>query len=169
MVWSSPDKIGRDFERRPVASAIKWAIIAIIVILGLVALVWGITTGWSYWQGRGDLVRQHNSSDNFISAQGQFTQENQDYQNFLRVNIPAAKRSLDQFNQAHPTIPGDLSGISLANQQQTLQDNLQGVEAGCAQVAGDYNAQTQNYLSRDFRNANLPPSLDAGACTPNGN
>lgn len=168
MVWSSPEKLERDLKARPVSNIIKWLIIAVLVVAGLTFLVIGIATGWSYWGGKAALVREKNSSDNFVSAQGQFTQENQDYGNYLHVTIPTAKKALDQFNKAHPTIPGDLSGLSLSNQQETLSDNLAGLVASCARVAGDYNAQTQDYLSADFRNHDLPVSLDAASCTAAG-
>ena len=42
--------------------------------------------------------------------------------------------------------------------------NLTGARTYCASVVADYNALSRKYTAAEFKAADLPASLDAGAC-----
>lgn len=123
-----------------------WAIIITIVIaLGGVAW-WAISVATADIKGEGDKIIEQQSAENFIRAQAFFEDTYADYEATL-VKIEIAREAL-------AADPGN----------QTLTTNLTGVQNHCTNVVADYNAESNKYLSEDFKAADLPESLDPRAC-----
>jgi hypothetical protein len=167
MVWRSSDGWGRDLERKPVATAIKAAVIVILVAFALTALVGGVATNFSYWWGQNGATRDKNSTSNFESAQVQF---HRDYNAVAtdRVKIQQAQADLGAWQQAHPNYQGNGTPFDpLAEQESEKQGVVTGLRLGCLNEVTDYDTASQAYLSADWKDAGLPASLDpATACDP---
>lgn len=167
MAYKSSEGWSSDLESKPGITIFKAAVLVTIGIVIIVALVWGLRTGGSYWWGRGGAIQDKNSSANFEQAQALF---HRDYTAVQadRVKIQAAQRDLDAWNAAHPGYQGNGTPFDpLAQQQANKQATLTGLQQGCLGEVSDYDTAAQAYLTRDFRDTGLPASLDVTtACDP---
>jgi hypothetical protein len=163
-LWRSADGWASDFQRKPgitVFKAVFW-----IVLLGVFVVVVLWTTGvvTAPWKGKGDAYIQKNSADNWVAAQRTFHQENNDYTADL-VKIRDAKTALTQFEAGAKPHPNSIAAFQWQQQDTNLRTTLTGLEQGCEQVAANYATDAQSYLTESFRDAGLPATLDAAACS----
>jgi len=154
----------KDLERRPFWTVTKAVVAVILTVLVLIALVFGITTGFSYWWGQGNAVQQKNSTQNFLAAQQEFHLD----QNAVTLDvqkIATDKANLAQFQQAHPDWSGNGTPYDPdAQQYGNLQVTLQGDQRDCLNHIQDYDTAAQSFLTEDWRGADLPPTLDPKQC-----
>lgn len=120
--------------------------IFLLIVLGFLAsgLALGFGTVLAPIFGRAHAYQKQQSGDNRIFAQQQFHDLNQDYL--------ATVRKIPRYKEQAKT--GDTAAVT----------NLQGLQSHCDDVVGEYNAAALKYLSKDFRDNNLPPTLDSSAC-----
>lgn len=121
-----------------------WIIATIVMIMVISAALFGFGVVTAPWVGRGNAYKQQQSSNNRVFAQQQFEDLNQDYLATVR-KIPRYKTQ---------AATGDTAAAT----------NLQGLQSHCDDVVGEYNAAALKYLTKDFRDVNLPPTLDGSAC-----
>ena len=118
------------------------SLVALAVIGGIIWLIFGLNTATSDIRGRGGAIQNKNSAVNRVAAQQQFETDWQD--------ILAADRRIDVLYQVLQGDPKD----------PVAQTNYSGAVLICQQNVADYNALAQQYLSKDFRPANLPETID---------
>lgn len=127
----------------------RWTIVLLVSVLVLSAvaaiLIWGFKVGTSDIKGRGDAVRQHNSATNRIFAQQHFEDLHQGVQRDV-ANVSAARAAVK------------------VDPSQVNKTNVVGAIQVCNADVADYNASARKYLERDFRAADLPPSIDNAVC-----
>lgn len=163
MVWRSSEGWSGDVEKKPVATIIKAVVIATLVIVGLTALIWGLATGFSYWKGKGDAYQEKNSAQNWVAAQRAFHQESNDYTADL-AKISGAAKALAAF-EAKPHPDADtLSGYQWQQEDTNLTGTVTGLVASCHNLVSSYNTDAESYLTSQFRDADLPATLDDSAC-----
>lgn len=163
-LWSSADGWAEDFEDRPLitgAKALLW--VAAIGVLVLAAL-WGFGVVTAPWKGKGDAYIQKNSAANWVAAQRTFHQEDNDYTTDL-VKIGDAKATLAQFEAGAKPDPNSIAAFQWQQQDTNLRTDLAGLKLACEQVAANYATDAQSYLTESFRDAGLPATLDAAACS----
>jgi nitrogen fixation-related uncharacterized protein len=121
-----------------------WIIACIVMILVISAVLFGLGVVTAPWAGKGRAYQQQQSSNNRIFAQQQFQ---------------------DLYNDYQATVAKIPTYIQLAKSGDTAATtNLAGLTSHCADVVGQYNAASGKYLTKDFRDANLPDQLDYNAC-----
>lgn len=157
----------KGFDKRPVRTGLRLTLAIVGCVLLVGAIVWGVTVVVSGIKGQGDSIITKNSSDNFISAQAGFVRDSQEFQTDL-VKIKDAKKTLDSFEAAHPSMGNGGLYDPNAEQDQNLRTTLTGLTQTCQSTAADYNTRSGSYLSQDFKNANLPGTLDAAQCSSAG-
>ncbi|GAC1369340.1 MAG: hypothetical protein NVSMB39_1060 [Candidatus Saccharimonadales bacterium] len=149
------------FERHPFLSATIW-VIGIIVVVGLIGGgIWAFNVFFSPAKGAGDAYAQKNSAQNWTNAQAQF---NQDYQAVLAFDsqIADAQANLAQFEKAHPQLGNGTPYDPVAEQDANLRRTVTGLTQQCQNTVAAYNTRANSYLSKDFRDANLPAQIPAG-------
>lgn len=129
-------------EARWMGGITKWGIFAVLLVVGLGALVWALTVGTAETKGKGDAFRDKQSGTNRVQAQEEFEDR---YQEIL-----AADRRIDTLAQAAKADPSS----SVAKQ------NLTGAVTYCQTIVGEYNAEARKYSKGDFRAADLPSEID---------
>lgn len=120
----------------------KVVLIAIAGVLALSALFWGISVAVSGPKGQGDAYKEKNSSKNWVQAQHDF---NQKYQGIIALD-----KNIDQSYKALQRDPKDTR----------RQIEYDGNVRNCNTAVADYNTLALSYLSKDFRDANLPYQID---------
>lgn len=146
------DRYDRDRQdvRHYTILGMKWtvAVTAFVVVLCLAvgALLWALSVGTSDIKGRGDAVKQRNSAPNRIFAQQHFEDLKAAIDRDV-ANIRVAQKSL-----------------ALNENDAARQANVTGAQQICNGDVTDYNASARKYLERDFRAADLPPSIDLATC-----
>lgn len=150
------DEIERWTPRRVKA----WvAIIVLVCVFGGIA-VWGFTVVTSNAKGAGDAVIQKNSALNRTQAQAQFNSGFQSIKS-LDQKLSDAQAQLDAFNKSHPNVGNGTPYDPTAEQQANLQRSVTGLQQQCHNAVADYNASTRTYTLEDFRDTDLPKSIDA--------
>lgn len=161
-------KLSADFHAdtgyhfRPIA----WgcATLAGIAVLALAGWgIWGLGVATSGVHGRGEQIKQVNSSVNRTQWYHHFFDLKTAY-NTQVAAVGLARKQLDQFNKDNP--PGTADPIGqIAQLRAQDQTNLTGVQQQCVNSANAYNNDTQKTLvGAQFKAAGLPDTLDANAC-----
>lgn len=163
-LWRSADGWVSDFEDKPLITVFK--VVFWLVVLGVLVtvLLWGTGVVTAPWKGQGDAYIQKNSADNWVAAQRTFHQENNDYTADL-VKISDAKAARARFEAGPKPDPNTISGFQWQQQDSNLNTDLSGLRLACQQVAANYTTDAQSYLTESFRDAGLPATLDAAACS----
>ncbi len=163
-LWRSADGWAEDFEHKPLITGFK--VVLWVVVLGILvtALLWGTGVVTAPWKGKGDAYIQKNSADNWVAAQRTFHQEDNDYTADLG-KIRDAKAALATFETGAKPDPNSIAAFQWQQQDTNLRTDLTGLEQGCQQVAANYATDAQSYLTESFRDAGLPATLDAAACS----
>jgi hypothetical protein len=118
-------------------------ITAIIVFIGLVSIgLWAFSVGTSDVKGKGDAYKQKNSANNRIAAQERFHD--------LYNDVIRADKAIDPMKAQLDRSPNSV--IS--------QTNYTGAITYCQTAVADYNAATEKYTQRDFRDSDLPFKID---------
>ena len=118
-------------------------IIGVLVFFLLIGVVWwGFTVAASDPKGRGDAIKEKNSSTNRIAAQQRFEDLYADIR-ATDAKLAPAKAALDQ----NPS-------------SQVRQTDFTGLTNYCLDAVGDYNAEARKYLSSQFRAIDLPSQID---------
>jgi hypothetical protein len=156
----SVDEWADRFIEKPVSTTVKVGSILIMIGFIFTAAIWGLQTNFSYWWGQGGAIQQKNSTQNFVAAQAQFLRDlaliHADQQ-----NMRTTQRMIDQFNTAHPNYEGNGSPYDpLAQQLNNYETTLAGQQQGCQATVADYDTAARAYLTADWRDANLPETLD---------
>lgn len=121
-----------------------WASLFIVMVLLITTALWGLGIVTAPWTGRGNAYKQQQGSTNRVFAQQQFHDLYQDYQATV-AKIPRYRKAA-------------VTGDTAAN------INYTGLLSHCSDVVGQYNAASSKYLTKDFKDADLPYSLPQGAC-----
>lgn len=142
-----------DYGRQDRREARRWFglgvagwVAALVVALLLAGGLWALRVGTSGIKGQGDALIEHNSAENWVSAQARFEGL---YQEFDSTLVKIANLAPQ---------------VAASPDDKTLTTQLNGLRSHCATVAADYNADARSYLSQDFRSADLPDELDATDC-----
>ena len=122
--------------------AVVVGFIVIIILIGTL-LAWGFGIVTAPWQGKGSAYKQQQSGTNRVFAQQLFHELYNDYQATV-AKIPIYKEQASTSYQA--------------------QTNLTGLESHCNDVVAQYNAASNKYLTKDFKDANLPVALSYESC-----
>lgn len=127
----------------------RWIVVLVITALVLSAVisiaVWGFKVGTSDVKGRGDAVKQRNSATNRVFAQQHFED--------LKAAIDKDTANIRAARAAAKAEPSAVN-----------ESNVTGATQICNADVADYNASARKYLERDFRAADLPPSIDLAVC-----
>lgn len=160
----SSEEWGEDFENKPVKTTFKVIGIIFGVIVVLSVAVWAIGVAFSWWGGEGDAYQQKNSAQNWITAQKQFHQDQNDVI-ADQAKIIQAKNNLAQWKAANPAPSGDpIAYEQWSKQESQYQVALTGPQQSCLNSVSDYNTNAQSYLTQDWRDASLPESLPTSDC-----
>lgn len=120
---------------------------SVLALVALVVLIGGgflLKVALSGPVGRGNAHITKNDSTNRIGQNSVFFDLKTDYdQTVNKIPIYAAQ-------------------AKTGNPQ--AQTNLTGLQSHCLDVVGQYEAASGKYISKDFKDAGLPESLDAEAC-----
>lgn len=119
----------------------------ILVLILIVVGIFAATVGLSGIVGKGKGHITKNDSTNRIDQNSQFFD--------LKADYDATVAKVEIYKKAAAANPSD----------QQAQIDLTGVESHCLTVANDYKAQSGKYISKDFKDAGLPDSLDPAACS----
>ena len=118
-------------------------VVGFLVFIAVVSIAWwAFTVAASDPKGRGDAIKEKNSSTNRIAAQQRFEDLYADIQ-ATDAKLGPAKLALD----ANPD-------------SQIKQTEFTGLSNYCLDVVGDYNAEARKYLAKDFRAFDLPAQID---------
>lgn len=125
-----------------------WLLVIILGVIGVItsAIFWGIGVATSGVKGQGDAIKINNSAENWTAKQAFFEDK---YQAAITAD---AKIAL--FQKAVDANPKD----------RTAQDNLTGITSQCMNYVAEYNAESNKFLSQDWKSADLPTKL---GLTPN--
>lgn len=140
--------------------------VVMFVLLILVGL-WGLGVLTSPVRGAGDAYAQKNSAGNWVYAQKQFQSEAKTFDT-RKVQITDANRALVAW-RAGPHPADGMAVYTDAEHGRNLETTLTGLTTGCQNIAAEYNTDSHAYLSRQFKDADLPERLDPNACTSQGN
>ena len=160
--FRSDFKEAMGFDWRPWRWASKGlGIVVLIMIVGglLSAAVWGIGVATSNTRGRGEAVKIKNDATNRVQAQAQFHVKF-DAIKALDQKLTDAQVNLDAFNKAHPGMGNATPYDPTAEEQANLQRDLTGAQQQCRNAVADYNASTETFTLRDFRDSDLPFKID---------
>lgn len=116
-------------------------VVAVLFVMALGALVWGIQVATSPAKGAGDAFQTKNSGTNRIAAQERFED--------LYQEILASDKRIDVAADAYKR-----------NKSGSNEVNLTGAITYCQSVVADYNAEARKYTSEQFRAADLPASIN---------
>jgi len=161
--WYDSDDPGR-VVRGATIFGIGWMtfVIVVVSILGVAGSV--VALEWNSWfsgtKGKLEANIQKNSALNRIEAQAQFHDGYEAVRN-LDQKLTDAQTQLDAFNKAHPNVGNGTPFDPLFETQNNLQRNVTGAQQQCHNAVADYNASTEKYLLRDFRDADLPYKMQA--------
>lgn len=141
-----------EFEARPFWTSFKWALLATLGVVAIIAIVWVLSVAGSGVQGEGNKHRIKNDATNQIQQSEGFEEDYQDFKAFpakIKVAKSAADAALKTTDTTDDTIrAADLTGITQA----------------CIDLAHDYNARARKYTAKDFRASDLPDHLDDTEC-----
>ncbi len=128
-----------------------------IIVLGyaIAAIGWGVGVGTSGIFGRGEAAKQKNDATNRIQAQAQFHTNFESIRS-LDQRLSDAKKALDDWNKQHQSVGNGSAYDPQAEQQANLERNVTGLQQQCRIAVADYDASTETYTLRDFRDADLP-------------
>lgn len=115
----------------------RWIVAIIAFILLIIAVIWVITVLLAPVKGEGEKRIIKHDANNMIAAQERFEDLYQD--------ILATDRKITVAKEAE----GD-----------TAADNLQGLQAYCLSIVGEYNAAARKYTKGDFKSVDLPDKID---------
>lgn len=153
-----------DLEDKPVKTIFKWIGIIFGICVVLTVAVWGIGVGLSWWGGQGDAYQQKNSAQNWVSAQKEFHQDQNDVTSD-QANIATAKKTLSDWQKANPAPTNDPIAYTQWSQQETnYQTAVTGPQQACRNSVQDYNTASESYLTEDWKDAGLPITLDTSLC-----
>jgi cation transport regulator ChaB len=149
---SNPDKVARSAAYR----VVMWCVVALLVCGVLSAVAWGVDVAISGVRGQGNAHIQKNQADNFIAAQTQFHQDFESIRT-LDQRLTAAQKAVVAWDAVHPGYAGNGTPYDpLGDERRGLAQTATGLQQQCQIAVGKYDASTESYLSRDFRDANLP-------------
>jgi cytoskeletal protein RodZ len=133
-------------DRREAAESAGYLLIGAVVLVVIAfiigALVWALGVFSSGTKGRGDVIKQNNSSTNQIQAQAEFNKLWGDIQSY-HADITASAAALAKN-------PGDAYQQSVLTAQQQI----------CRSAVQEYNADTVNTTMREWRPAADPAAVD---------
>lgn len=110
----------------------------------------------------------HPRQPDWVAAQRAFHQESNDYTADL-AKITAATKAAATFEaKPHPDADS-ITGFQWQQEDTNLQSNVQGLIASCHNLVAAYNTDAESYLTQQFRDADLPSTLDDTACDTAGN
>lgn len=141
---------------------LKFLIIVILIIAAVGLAIWGISVVAAPFFGAAEAHRQVNSATNQIGKNDHFFQLDKDIHSQAQ-SAQIAQAQLDAFNKTNP--PSGTEGFQISEQRTNLQNQVLGPQQLCLQNVKEYNNDAVNFTSAAFRDANLPASFDAGACT----
>lgn len=123
-----------------------WKAVGITVLaVVVVVVIWWVTYGakvfTSEFTGQGDAIIQRNSAENWVKAQADFED--------LYADIESQDRSITLLAETVEKDPSEFN-----------QRNYDGARLICMETVGDYNAKARQFLSQDFRSADLPYEID---------
>lgn len=121
---------------------IGWWVVIVLVTLALVAGIWGLQVATSGVKGQGDAQIQKASAKNWTEAQADFHK--------YYEGVKADDRKINQAAADLKANPND----------QVAKTNLTGLKNHCQDLVATYNTKAQSYLSKDFRDAGLPESIN---------
>jgi len=155
----------RSLDRRPLSTGFGLLILAVLAGFAVIALGWGLATGFSYWWGQGDAYRQKNSASNWVAAQVAFHREANDVTAFTQ-KIAQARQDLADFDKLHPNLTSEdgLMGMQDVQARQSLVTNVTGLRQQCLNTVNQYNTDSRGYLTEDWKDADLPERLETSAC-----
>jgi hypothetical protein len=159
-LWRSAE----DFEHKPLITGAKVLFWITLIVVVLLAALWGTGVLTAPWKGKGDAYVKQQSADNWVAAQRTFHQQNNDFTADLG-KIKGARQELSQFEGGAKPDPNSISGFQWQQQDTNLRTTLTGLTQNCQQLAADYDTNAQSYLTKEFRDAGLPDTLDAAACS----
>lgn len=159
---------GDRLEDHPVKTGWQLAFLTVggIVLIGVIvmAALWGFGVVTAPWVGKGDAYQQKNSAQNWVSAQKEFHQDQNDVTSD-QANIAAAKKSLSDWQKANPAPSNDPIAYTQWSQQETnYQTAIVGPQQACRNSVQDYNTASESYLTEDWKDAGLPTTLDTSLC-----
>lgn len=140
----NPTRVATGFAWR---SGIGITLIVVFVLL-LSGGVWWLKVATSGVKGKGDVTITNNSGVNRINSQAYFEDLNGDIVSYT-VRLGGALRDL----KAHP---GD----------QFYETNYTGLWNTCVSAVADYNAASAKTTFKDWKTADLPPSIDVNTACP---
>ncbi len=108
-------------------------------------------------RGRGDAHIQKEGASNRIAAQAVFVNDLTSIVKFNQQYIDALK-AVEDWDKANAGKQDNAIG-TLANQRQNLVDTANGIRQQCQNVIADYNRAGASYLSRDFKDEELPDRI----------
>lgn len=132
----------RRIQRGLFGSIVLWTLGIVAVILAAGALVWSLNVGTSEVRGEGDALREKNSAENWVNAQREFNIRHQD--------ILSTDRKITDAKAAWDAAPQDA----------VLRTNYNGLVNYCNDAVAAYNALSRSYLAEDFRDADLPATIN---------
>ena len=151
-------------DRELVRTGRRWAIWTIVAVVAASILIpigiWGFNVATSNTKGQGDAAIIKNSATNRIEAQAQYHANFESIRS-LDQRLTDAGATLAAFNKQHPLVGNGTAYDPLIEQQTNLQTTVTGLQQQCRRVVGEYNASTEQYTARDFRDADLPYKIVA--------
>ncbi|GAC1610332.1 MAG: hypothetical protein NVS3B26_16510 [Mycobacteriales bacterium] len=125
-------------------SEIGVTVLAVVLLMLFIGGGFVLKTILAPATGRANAYQQQQSATNRIGQNSLFYDLKTDY------NATVAK--LPTYSAAAKT--GDPAATT----------NLTGLQSHCADIVGQYASAAGKYLAKDFRDANLPESLDGSVC-----
>lgn len=130
-----------------------WKTIGVILFVVLVAVAaWWFAYGAKVLSsetiGKGDAIIEKNSAENWLKAQAKFED--------LYAAIEAQDSMIAVLDEAYDADPSPFNKA-----------NYDGARLTCLSLIGDYNSDARNYLSAEFRSADLPARIDTNMPSTN--
>lgn len=132
--------------KKDVAKGIGGGTVVLIVILVIGALisggVWLYGVATSGIKGQGDAVKINNSAENWTSKQAFF------HEKYEAVKV--ADQKIGMYSKTAAANPSD----------RTAATNLEGMTSQCLNYVAEYNAESSKVLSRDWKDPELPTTIN---------
>ena len=115
----------------------------VVAVVAVVVVLWGAGVLWAGPKGAGDAHKTNESGTNRIAKQEMFEQ--------LYADIQVADQRVNTFFLALHASGGE---------SYTAKVEYTGAVNACNQLVGNYNAEARKYTAADWRDNNLPESID---------
>lgn len=151
------------FEDNPGRTSLQVYVVILIVLLisvwAISAATFGMRVATAGLVGRGEAHIQKESANNRIAQNSAFYAQYESIQKYDK-QIKDAQKDLDDWVRENGNKLETSPLNTLSQRRAFLEETVKAFRNSCQTTATNYNTDAQAYISKDFRDANLPERID---------